>query len=124
MGLLTVLAGLPVSGTMCAMLCELASSAAATHHGTGQECEKPAQSSDGPQVGGQSEHDCSLHNGAIRLASTTAAERTGAATKSVPLMIGAVPIAFDILRDSQTLFDYRSPPDPAPPTVTPLVLRV
>ena len=122
--LLTVLAGLPVSGTVCAMVCESASSTTATHHGSGQKCEDPAPPSSGPQISGYPEHDCSTHDGAIRQASTTAAERADVTTKSAPLVINAASIESVVFRDSQNFFDYSSPPGTAPPTTTPLVLRV
>jgi hypothetical protein len=122
--LLTVLAGLPVSGIVCAMVCESASSAAATHHGSGQKCEDPAPPPRGPQISGYPEHDCNTHDGAIRQASTTAAERADVTTKSSPIIIGAVAIESVALRNPQTFFDYSSPPGTAPPTTTPLVLRV
>lgn len=121
--LVTLLTGLPVSGAVCAMVCDSASSAAATHHGAGQKCEEPARPSGGPQIGGHSEHDCSTHDGAIRQATTTAAERADMTAKSAPSMISAVQIESVVLIDSQTFFDYSSPPG-APPTTTPLVLRV
>jgi len=122
--LLTVLAGLPASGMVCAMVCASASSAVATHHGSGQKCGEPARPSTGPQVSGHSEHDCSTHDGAVRQATTTAAERADMTVKSVPLWIGAVQIASVALRDSQSSLDYLSPSGTAPPATTPLVLRV
>ena len=122
--LLTVLAGLPVSATVCAMVCESASSAAAAHHGSGQKCEDPAPPSSGPQISGYPEHDCSTHGGALRQASTTAAERADVTTKSVPIVIGAVRTESVVFRNNQIFFDYSSPPGTAPPTTTPLVLRV
>ena len=106
------------------MFCESASSAAAGHHGSGQKCEEPARPSNGPQISGFPEHDCSTHDGAIRQAATTTAERADITAKSVPLMIGSVQIESVSLRDSKTFFDYSSPPTTAPPTTTPLVLRV
>jgi hypothetical protein len=123
--LLTVLAGLPVSGTVCAMVCESASSATAPHHGSGQKCEDPAPPSSGPQISGYPEHDCSTHDGAVRQASTTAAERADVTTRSSSIIIGAAVITESVvLRNPQTFFDYSSPPGTAPPTTTPLVLRV
>jgi hypothetical protein len=122
--LLTVLAGLPVSGTVCAMVCDAASKAAATHHKSGEACEEHAQPSSGPQINGHPEHDCSTHNGAVRQATTTAAERADLITKSAPLTTAAVEIASETVIDWQPSFDYSSPPDTAPPTTTPLVLRV
>ena len=122
--LLAVLAGLPVSGAVCAMVCESASSAAASHHGSGQKCEDPAPPPSGPQISGSPEHDCSTHDGAIRQASTTAAERADVTTKSAPIIIGAAAIESVVVRNPQTFFDYSSPPGTAPPTTTPVVLRV
>jgi hypothetical protein len=122
--LLTVFAGLPVSGTVCAMVCDSASSALASHHGSGQKCEEPAPPPTGTQISGLSEHDCSTHDSAIRQAATTAAERADITAKAAPLMIGAVQSESVTLRDSETFFEYSSPPDTAPPTTTPLVLRV
>ena len=121
--LLTVLAGLPISGMVCATICDSAS-AAATHHGSGRTCEEPARPSDGPQIDGYTEHDCSTHDGAMRLASTTAAGRADVAATSAPLMPAVVSIESVALRDSQTFFNYSSPPGPVPRTTTPLVLRV
>lgn len=122
--LLTLLAGLPVSGTVCAMVCDSASSAAATHHGSGRKCEEPARPSGGPQIGGHSEHDCSTHDGTIQQATTTAAERVEMTAKSAPLVIATVQIESLVLRASQVFFDSSSPPGTVSPTTTPLVLRV
>ena len=122
--LLTALAGLPVSGTVCAMVCESASSAVATHHGSGQKCEEPAHPSTGPQISGHSEHDCSTHDSVVRQATTTAAERADMTAKSAAPIIVAVQIESVAVRDSQTFLDHSSPPGTAPPTTTPLVLRV
>jgi hypothetical protein len=107
------------------MVCESSSSEAATHHGSGQKCEEPVPPSSGPQISGYPEHDCTTHDGAIRQASTTAVERGDVTTKSAPIavlgVIGTESVAF---RHSQIFFDYSSPPGTAPPTTTPLVLRV
>lgn len=122
--LLTVLAGLPIAGTACAMVCESASSAAAAHHGSKQKCEDPAPPSSGPQISGYPEHDCSTHDGAVRQVSTTAAERADVTTKSAPIVIAAVRTESVVFRNSQIFSDYSSPPGTAPPTTTPPVLRV
>ena len=74
-------------------------------------------------MSGQSEHDCSTHDGAIRQATTTPAERADVTAKSVPFMLGVVQIESVTLPDSHTFLDYSSPPGTAPPTTTPLVLR-
>ena len=122
--LLAVLAGLPVSGTVCAFACGWPSSAASAHHGSGQKCEEPAQPSSGPQISGTSEHECRTHDAAVRQATTTAAERADLTAKSVPLMIGVIQTKSVSLRDPQAFLVYGSPPGTAPPTTTPLVLRV
>jgi hypothetical protein len=106
------------------MVCESSSSTAATHHGSGQKCEDPAPPSSGPQISGYSEHDCSTHDGAIRQASTTAVDRGDLTTKSAPIVIGVNGTESVAFRNSQVFFDYSFPPGTAPPTTTPLVLRV
>jgi hypothetical protein len=55
---------------------------------------------------------------------TTAAERADLTAKSVPLMIGVIQTKSVSLRDPQAFLVYGSPPGTAPPTTTPLVLRV
>lgn len=75
-------------------------------------------------MSGHFEHDCSTHDGVIRQATTTAAERADMTAKSAPLMIGAVQIESVALRDSHMFLDHSSPPGPVSPTTTPLVLRV
>ncbi|HET9358764.1 MAG TPA: hypothetical protein VFO58_03395 [Vicinamibacterales bacterium] len=121
--LLTVLAGVPVSGTVCVMVCESASGAAAGHHGSGQTCEEPSLPSTGPHLSGPSQHDCRAHAGVIPQAATTAAERADTIAKSPLQVLGAVPVRPVTLRDSGT-FDDTSPPGTTPLTTTPLVLRV
>ena len=121
--LLTVLTGLPISATACALVCESATNAEAAHHGSGPECAESKPSS-GPLISGQSEHDCSTHGGLLRPATTTPAERADLTAKSAPLVIGAAQVESVSLRDSHIFLDYSSPPGTAPPTTTPLVLRV
>lgn len=122
--LLTVLAGLPISGMVCATTCDSASSAVAIHHGSGQKCDEPARPSGGTQLDGYTDHDCSTHDGAMRQASTTAAGRADVTATAAPLMLAVVSIESVALRDSKTFFDDSSPPGPVPLTTTPLVLRV
>ena len=122
--LLTVLTGLPISATACALVCESATNTEAAHHGSGPECEESKQPSSGPLISGQSEHDCSTHGGLLRPATTTPAERADLTAKSAPLVIGAAQVESVSLRDSHIFLDYSSPPGTAPPTTTPLVLRV
>ena len=121
--LLTVLTGLPISATACALVCESATNTEAAHHGSGPECAESKPSS-GPLISGQSEHDCSTHGGLLRPATTTPAERADLTAKSAPLVIGAAQVESVSLRDSHIFLDYSSPPGTAPPTTTPLVLRV
>ena len=121
---LTVLTALPVSGTVCAMVCESAAKTAASHHGSGKNCEEPARPSAEVQIQGVSEHDCSTHDVAIRELATTAAERGHLTTASTPLAVAVLHSTTRVLTDSQSVFDYSAPPGTAPPTTTPQVLRV
>ena len=125
--LLIVLTALPVSGTVCAMLCDSAAATrAAAHHGSGKPCddEQATTPSSGPQVRGASGHDCSDHDAAIREAATTTATRADSVPG--PSLLAAVPVHDTIsnLADSDAVFDYRTPPGSTPPTASPLVLRV
>ena len=122
---LTLLTALPVSGTLCAMLCDSAAKAtAAAHHGSGKNCEEPPRPSAGTQIQGVSEHDCSTHDGAVRQATSTVASRADGVAGAVLL---ATPTARAITTSSirvDSSFDYDAPPGTTPPTTTPLVLRV
>ena len=120
--MLMVFALLPLSGTLCAITCDTAahSESSGHHHGAAQE---PTRSADFeiPQVSGPSVHPCD-HDVTIQPV-TTAAERPPIAIAAQP----AVLLALDAfaappiqrLRPSQG-----APPGTAPPTSTPLVLRV
>ena len=125
--LLLLLTALPVSGTVCTMLCDSAAATrAAAHHASGQHCddEQATTPSSGPQMGGTAGHDCGDHDAAIREAATTTATRAD----SVPglSLLVAVPVHDSIsdLTHSDAVFDYRTPPGSTPPTASPLVLRV
>ncbi len=122
---LTILTALPVSGTVCAMLCDSSTKATASaHHGSGTNCEEPSPPSTGTQIQGVAEHDCSTHDAAVRQATSTVAQRADGVAGSVLLAtltaraITTAPIRVD------SSFDYDAPPGTAPPTTTPLVLRV
>ena len=124
---LMVLTALPVSGTVCAMLCDsAAATTTAAHHVSGKPCdeEQATTPSSGPQMRGTVGHDCSDHDAAVREAATTTATR--ADSVSGPSLLVAVPVHDSVsdLTDSDTVFDYRTPPGSAPPTASPLVLRV
>ena len=125
--MLTILTALPVSGTLCAMLCDSAAATrAAAHHASGKPCdeEQATPPSSGLQLRGASGHDCSDHEVAVREAAIT----TGTRADSVPgpSLLAAVAVRDTIsnLVDSDDLFDYRTPPGSTPPTASPLVLRV
>jgi hypothetical protein len=126
--LLPLLTALPVSGTVCAMLCDSAAATpAAAHHASGKPCddEQATTPSPGPQMrGGTAGHDCSDHDAAMREAATTTAARADSVPG--PNLLVAVPVHDSIskLADSDAVFDYRTPPGSTPPTASPLVLRV
>jgi hypothetical protein len=122
--LLLALTGLPIGGTLCATLCDSASTQS-THHGKDPKCEEPAASSSGSQISGQSEHDCSTHDVAIRQVATTAAERADLSAKATPTDIDSTSLGELVpLQNGNDFFDYASPPGTAPPTARPVVLRV
>jgi hypothetical protein len=121
---LTVLTALPVSGLVCAMLCDSAAAMAAVHHGSGMNCEEQGTPSSGPQMRGAIGHDCSNHDAAVRQAAAPTASRADNVTAPSPL--AAVPVHSTIrtLPDSDATFDYRTPPGRTPFTASSLVLRV
>jgi hypothetical protein len=125
--LLIVLTALPVSGTVCTVLCDsAAATSAAAHHASGKPCddEQATTPSSGPQMGGTTGHDCSDHDAAMREAATTTATRADSAP-GLSLLV-AVPVHDSIsdLTHSDAVFDYSTPPGSTPPTASPLVLRV
>lgn len=121
---LAVLTALPVSGAVCAMLCESADTASASgHHGSGTKCEEPDRPASDVQIRGASEHDCSTHDAVARQTSTTAMERA-AGVASPRLAVAAVYATLRALPVVETAFAHSAPPGTAPPTTTPLVLRV
>ena len=126
--LLLLLTALPVSGTVCAMLCDSAAlTRPAAHHASGKPCddEQATTPSPSPQMrGATAGHDCSDHDAAMREAATTTANRADSVLG--PSLIVAVPVhdSSSKLTDSDAVFDYRTPPGSTPPTAAPLVLRV
>jgi hypothetical protein len=121
---LVVFASLPVSGTLCAMMCDSAAVAASTHHGSDKNCEEAARPLNGAQIEGASHHDCGNHDAAIRQIASTASERVelNAAVIVVALSVGHT--SFSSLPLSAPAIYGASPPGTAPRTTTPLVLRV
>ena len=122
---LAVVTALPVSRTVCAMLCD---SSAATrgpaHHGSRKSCEEQTTSPSDLQIIGASEHDCSSHAAGIRQTATTTPIRADRLTAPSLWVAGRVYSAITNLSDSDAVFDYRPPPGSIPLTASPLVLRV
>jgi hypothetical protein len=123
---LVVLTALPVSGTVCAMLCDSApATRAAAHHRSGKPCdEEQAAPSSGPEMRGIAGHDCGDHAAAAREAATTTAPRADSVPG--PSLLIAVPVQGSIssLTDADAVFEYRTPACGTPLTASPLVLRV
>ena len=121
---LVVFASLPVSGTLCAMICDSAATAASMHHGSDKNCEEAARPSTGAQIDGASNHDCGDHDAAVRQIASTAAERIELKTAANVFAFPAGHTSFSSLPLSAPVIDDASPPGSAPRTTTPLVLRV
>jgi hypothetical protein len=121
---LVLFTSLPVSGTLCAMMCDSAAAAASTHHGSDTNCEEAARPSTGARIEGASDHDCSNHDAAIRQVASTVPERVelNAAASVFALSTGCT--SFSSLPLSAPALDNAGPPGTAPRTTTPLVLRV
>jgi hypothetical protein len=121
---LAVFAALPVSGTLCAMMCDSAAAAASTHHGSDKNCEETARPSTGAQIEGASDHDCSNHDAAVRQVASTAPERVELKAAALVFALSGGHTSFSSLPLSAPTIDDASPPGTAPRTSTPLVLRV
>ena len=121
---LVLFTSLPVSGTLCAMMCESAAAAASTHHGSDKNCEEIARPSTGVQIEGASDHDCRNHDAAVRQIASTAPERVEPKAAAIVFALSAGHTSFSSLPLSAPPFDDASPPGTAPRTTTPLVLRV
>jgi hypothetical protein len=116
------MAALPAAGAFCAMTCFSASRAA--HHGAGQRCEDAIAASSSTQIGARSEHDCRTHDGAVLSMATTPAIRADVDLTAPPATTESAPSAATSLVPLTPLLAYTPPPGTAPPTTTPLVLRV
>jgi hypothetical protein len=130
---LSVLAVLPVSGTVCAALCMPAAKAtSASHeHQASHEHHASAQPSHEPVAGqqrveGTSGHDCGRHNGPTHEATATltaAVRSSDISLISVTQLVGpGTPNVFALI--SVRTHSGSSPPGPAAPTRAPLVLRI
>jgi hypothetical protein len=105
-------------------MCDSASTQS-THHGKDPKCEEPARSTSGPQIGGQSEHDCSTHDASLRPVATTARERADLSAKVASALIDSNSLGeLEPLHSGEDAFDYSAAPGTAPPTARPVVLRV
>jgi hypothetical protein len=123
--LLLALTGLPVGGALCAVACDSAPTQTASHHGKSSKCEEPATSSTGPQISGQSAHDCSTHDASMPQVATTSAGRAHLSAQSAPSVIGSPGLGeFVVLHAARDSFDYTASSGTTPPTAIPVVLRV
>ena len=97
------------------MACDSASTQTASHHGKDAKCDKPAGPSSGPQISGQSAHDCSTHDASMRQVSTTAAERADLSAKSALSTTGFPALASSsCCTTPRALFDDTVPQGTAP----------
>ena len=115
---------LPVSGTLCALMCESAAAAASTHHGSDKNCEEVARPSTGVQIESASDHDCRNHDAAVRQIASTVPERVELKAAAIVFAFSAGHTSFSLLPLSSPAIDDASPPGTAPRTTIPLVLRV
>jgi hypothetical protein len=124
--MLLVLAASPLAGTICAMTCLSASKAVAAHHRDGQECEGSTSSrSSDATIGAFSASHCGNHEGAVPQVAATAAQRADdLAVMSAPATSDPIDPLFGSVSTFDPVFQYTPPPGTAPPTTTPLVLRV
>ena len=121
---LIVLAALPVSSALCAVVCDASATMSGHHHGAGKASEETAPPSSQVQLRSVSEHDCNTHDAVIRQTTTTAAERADAAAGSAPLMVSVSHATVTVPVVASSTAEYNAPPGTPPPTATPLVLRV
>ncbi len=121
---LLVLAALPVSSTLCAMVCDASTQTMSGHHHGGGKATDEVASSSHAQFRGVSEHDCNTHDAVIRQTATTAAERADSTASSAPLMLSVPFATVAVHAVAASTAEYTPPPGTAPPTATPLVLRV
>jgi hypothetical protein len=121
---LTVMVALPAAGAICAMTCFSASDAMAAHHSVGQRCEDASVASPILHIGSRSQHDCRTHDGAVLSMATTPAARADVGLTPPPATDESTPFAITSLVLLASPLAYTPPPGTAPPTITPVVLRV
>lgn len=138
--MLMCLAALPLAGTICAMTCLSGTTAAAAHHEAGQDCESampPAvsgaaqtsadssgSSESAAKIGALSPYHCGTHDAALPKVAATDVRRADLAVIAAPAASDPVDPLFGLVATFDSHFRYTPPPDTAPPTTTPLVLRV
>lgn len=129
---LMCLAALPLAGTICAMTCLSGTTAGAAHqqdgHQKGQDCEmSPAASAESDEsaakIGAFSALHCGTHDAALPQVAATDVRRADHTVMAVPATADPVDPLFGRVETFDSL-QYTPPPDSAPPTATPLVLRV
>ena len=123
---LVVLTSLPISGTVCALLCNAAGRNAANgsgHHGSAMNCEEPAGPFTAAQISGVPERDCGNHPVNLQQTPVTAAGKTdwvsAAGSRATPTLW----VATTALAESAPRAERGAPPCISPPTIPP-VLRV
>lgn len=130
--MLLVLAALPLAGTVCAMTCLSGSTAVAAHHQEGQDCESsvPAPSASArasdvaPKIGALSAYHCGTHEAALPQVAATEVKRADSGVIAAPAASDPIDSLFASVSAFDTRFRYIPPPDTAPPSTTPFVLRV
>ena len=121
---LVVFASLQVSATLCAVMCDSAAAAASTHHGSDKNCDETARLSTDTQIERASDHACGDHDAAVRRIASTVAQRVELNAAAIVFALPAGHLSFSSLPLSAPAIDDASPPDTAPRTTTPSVLRV
>lgn len=127
--LLAVLAGLPVSGSVCAVLCARAANAAssheaaAAHHTSAASCHESA-TAEQPELVAAVGHDCGSHDGTLReAAESIAAARADVNVVSVSQGLAPAP---DLLSLTSLHADWGDSPPSATASSSriPVVLRI
>jgi hypothetical protein len=121
---LIVLAALPLAGTICAIACDPAATAASGHHGADTDCQQSATPSPGTQIQGVSGHDCSNHDAAARPVAMAAGERILLQAHATPVADFAALTLSPSLAASAHGVAYTGPPATTALPTTPLVLRI
>jgi hypothetical protein len=121
---LTAMIAMPAAGAFCAMTCLSASDAMGAHHAAAERCDDATAASSSAQVGARSAHDCRTQDGAVLSMATTPAARADVGLTAPPATTESIPSAAASLVLFTPPLAYTPPPGTAPPTTTPLVLRV